>query len=435
MLLHWTSCAILLGMVKSTATINLSGRLEEQLPTAVVGFIKKAGELAEKEQQRLYLVGGVVRDLLLQRVSLDFDLVVEGDAIVFAKKIARDNRAVITTHPRFGTAKLQWRNREIDIATARAESYAAPGALPKVQPGTITDDLARRDFTINAMAIELNPRHFGELLDPHGGMADLKAKFIRVLHGKSFTDDATRIWRALRYEQRLEFEIEPTTLKTLKHGIGMLDTISGTRIRHELERVFEDELPENILRRAEELKVLYKLQHRLTADFWLSETFALAREYYSPDLPPPLLYLALFTYRLDAADIEQLISSLTLPGASSRILLETQAIKGKMHELATPGLAPSRIYDLLHDNSVLAVTANLLATDFSVAEENIELYLNVLKNVKPLLSGDGLKRLGVPEGPRIKEALLVLREAKLDGKITTRRDEEQMVKGWLKKSA
>jgi len=349
-----------------------------------------------------------------------------------ARKLARNTRAVITTHPRFGTAKLQWHNRDIDVATARAESYSAPGALPRVRPGTIIDDLARRDFTINTMAVELNPRHFGELLDPHGGITDLKAKIVRVLHDKSFTDDATRIWRALRYEQRLDFNIEPATLKALKRDVDMLRTISGTRIRHELERILEDELPEKILERADELKVLGKLHPRLKGDFWLSETFTLARERYSPELPPPLLYLALFTYRLNAKDIEKIITSLKLPRASSRILRETQAIKCIIHELAIPGLAPSRIYDRLHGNGVMAVTANLLATDSTITEENIGLYLNVLKNVQPLLSGEDIKRLGVPEGPRIKEALLVLREAKLDGKITTRKDEENMVRGWLK---
>ena len=411
----------------------MSDRIEEQLPAVVVTFIRKAGELAQKEQRRLYLVGGVVRDILLERISLDFDLVVEGDAIAFAKKLARTNRAVITTHPRFGTAKLQWKNRDIDVATARAESYSTPGALPKVTPGTIKDDLARRDFTINAMAVELNPRHFGELLDPHGGKADLKAKLIRVLHDKSFTDDATRVWRALRYEQRLDFKIEPATLKALERDVDMLDTISGTRIRHELERILEDELPEKALQRAEDLKILNKLSPRLKGDFWLSETFTLAREQYSPDLLPPLLYLALLTYRLNAKDIERIITSLTLPKASSRILQETQAIKTIIHELAIPGLAPSRIYDLLHGNNAMAVTANLLATDSTVTEENIELYLSVLKNIQPLLSGEDIKRLGLPEGPRIKEALLMLREAKLDGKITTRKEEETMISGWMKK--
>jgi tRNA nucleotidyltransferase (CCA-adding enzyme) len=213
----------------------------------------------------------------------------------------------------------------------------------------------------------------------------------------------------------------------------MLVTVSSTRIRHELERILEDELPESILQRADKLGVLRQLHPRLKGDFWLAETFVLAREYYSPDSPPPLLYLALFTYHLSAPDIEQLISYLKLPRTSSRILRDTQAIKGIVHELAIPGLAPSRIYDRLHGNSILAITANLLATDSAVTEENIGLYLNVLKNIQPLLSGEDLKRQGVPEGPRIKEALLMLRESKLDGKITTRRDEEKMVKGWLRK--
>ena len=419
--------------MKNSSKINLSDHIEEQLPAAVVSFLRKAGELAQKEQQKLYLVGGVVRDILLGRVSLDFDLVIEGDAIAFAKKLARTNRAVITTHPRFGTAKLQWHNRDIDVATARAESYSAPGALPGVNPGTIKGDLARRDFTVNAMAVKLNPRRFGELLDPHDGMTDLDNMLIRILHDKSFTDDATRIWRALRYEQRLDFKIELATIQALQRDVDMLRTVSGTRIRNELERIFEDELPEKTLQRADELKVLDKLHPGLKGDYWLSETFALAREQYSPDLPPPLLYLALFTYRLNDKDIEQLISYLKLPKASSRILQEIQAIKTILRELDIPGLAPSRIYDLLHGNSIIAVTANLLATDSTVTEENIELYLGVLKNVQPLLSGEDLKKLGLPQGPRIREVLLILREAKLDGKISTRKDEEKMVTGWLNK--
>ena len=419
--------------MKNSSKINLSDHIEEQLPAAVVSFLRKAGELAQKEQQKLYLVGGVVRDILLGRVSLDFDLVIEGDAIAFAKKLARTNRAVITTHPRFGTAKLQWHNRDIDVATARAESYSAPGALPGVNPGTIKGDLARRDFTVNAMAVKLNPRRFGELLDPHDGMTDLDNMLIRILHDKSFTDDATRIWRALRYEQRLDFKIELATIQALQRDVDMLRTVSGTRIRNELERIFEDELPEKTLQRADELKVLDKLHPDLKGDYWLSETFALAREQYSPDLPPPLLYLALFTYRLNDKDIEQLISYLKLPKASSRILQEIQAIKTILRELDIPGLAPSRIYDLLHGKSIIAVTANLLATDSTVTEENIELYLGVLKNVQPLLSGEDLKKLGLPQGPRIREVLLILREAKLDGKISTRKDEEKMVTGWLNK--
>ncbi len=414
--------------------INLANRIEEQASAAVVSFIRKAGELAQKEQQRLYLVGGVVRDILLERVNLDLDLVIEGDAIAFAKKLARANRAVLTTHPRFGTATLLWRNRSIDVITARTESYAAPGALPKVQPGPIQDDLARRDFTVNAMAIELNPRHFGELLDPHCGRSDLKAGLVRILHDKSFIDDATRIWRALRYEQRLDFQIEPNTLKLLKRNISKLSTISGTRVRHELEHVLGEEYPEKTLQRADELGVLRQLHPALNGDFWLEETFVLARELYSLEPPPPLLFLTLLAYRLTPEETEQLITYLKLPKLSARVLSDAQVIKTVTEKLSTPGLAPSKIYDRLHGRSLIAITAGQLATDSSVAEENIDLYLNVLQNIQPSLSGKDLVRFGIPEGPRIKEALLILREAKLDGRINSRKEEEEMVRELLVKS-
>lgn len=412
-------------------SINMAGRIEEQMPAKLVGFIKAAGETAQKEQQRLYLVGGVVRDLLLKRDTLDLDLVVEGDAINLAQKLAGINQAKVTTHARFGTAKLQGDNMSIDVATARAESYARPGALPTVKPGTIRNDLARRDFTINAMAIELNPSHFGRLLDPHGGKHDLEHKLIRVLHQKSFIDDATRIWRALRYEQRLDFQIEPATLELLKRDIAMLVTISGDRIRNELELTLKEELPEKALLRADELGVLNKMRPSLKVDAWLTETFVLAREQYL-DTPPPRLYLALLAYHLTTDENEQLISYLRLPKASSRVTRDTLAIKDRIEELSVNGLAPSRIYALLHGYSSTALTANSLATDSITTEEHIELYQNVLRYVQPALNGEDIKRLGIPEGPKIKEILQGLREAKLDGKVSTRKGEEDMVREWGK---
>ena len=417
-------------MVSNSAKINLASRIEERLPAAVVNFIRQAGDLAHQEQARLYLVGGVVRDILLKRINLDLDLVLEGDAITFAKNLASTNQMETKIHPRFGTAKLQWHDRNIDVAMARAESYAAPGVLPKVKPGTIKDDLARRDFTINAMAIELNPHHFGELLDPQGGRSDLKDGLIRVLHERSFTDDATRIWRALRYEQRLDFRIEPNTLRLLKKDIDKLATVSGTRIRNELERILAEELPEKVLKRADEFGVLRALHPALKADIWLAETFALAGERYSPDLPPPVLYLALLTYRLTEKDSEQLTSYLKFSKSTAGVLQDTQAIKGRLRELEVPGLAPTRIYELLHSRSPISLMAGILATESTAAAENIELYLDVLKNVRPLLTGRDIIRLGVPEGPRVKEALLILREARLDGKTNTRKGEETMVQEW-----
>jgi tRNA nucleotidyltransferase (CCA-adding enzyme) len=411
--------------------INLAGSIKEQLPAEIIDFIKRAGNAAEKQQQRLYLVGGVVRDLLLERRNIDLDMVAEGDAIKLTQEIAGVNQGTVVTHPRFGTAKLKWGKRSADFASARAETYSRPGALPTVRAGTIRDDLARRDFSINAIAIELNPRRYGELIDPFGGIKDLDKKLVRVLHEKSFTDDATRIWRALRYEQRLDFKIEPVTLLLIKRDLNMLKTISGDRIRHELELVLKEELPEKALQRAEELGVLAKLHPALKGDDWLLETFAAAREQSKTDEPQPQLYLSLLCYRLTVKELEHLIKYLRLPKATAQILRDTVAIKGKMKELATPGQAPSVIYDILHGYHLTAYTANLIASGSETAAEHIELYLNVLKNVKPALTGEDLVKLGVPKGPKIKEVLQLLREARLDGKIDSKNGEEEMVRGWL----
>ncbi len=417
-------------MWKMPKVMNLTDRMQEQLPADLLDFIKQAGDAAQQRQQRLYLVGGVVRDLLLERTNFDLDLVVEGDAIKLAQEIAGGNQASVTAHPRFGTAKIKWGRRSADIAAARSETYSHPGALPSVRHGTIADDLARRDFTVNAMAIELNPHHFGELVDLHGGRQDLKKGLIRVLHDKSFTDDATRIWRALRYEARLDFQIESSTLELLNRDISMLKTVSGDRIRHELELILKEELPEKALQRADELRVLSLLHPSLKGDDWLGKTFALAREQCLPDEPHPQLYLALLAYRLTAREMENFISYLKLTRVTSQVLRDAAAIREKLGELDAPGLAPSLIYGLLHGYGLTALMAAELCAD-SAAAENIELYLNVLRHVNPALSGNDLKGLGVPEGPKIKEILQSLREARLDGKISSKREEEEMVRGFI----
>jgi tRNA nucleotidyltransferase (CCA-adding enzyme) len=407
---------------------NLAENINERLPRDIVDFIRRAGKAAERDGQRLCLVGGVVRDLLLERHNLDLDLVVEGDAVKLAQKIAGGQGAKVTAHPRFGTATLRWSNRSADIATARSETYARPGALPSVRPGNITDDLSRRDFTINAMAIELNPSRFGNIIDPHGGRQDIAQKTVRVLHEQSFIDDATRVWRALRYEQRLDFHLEPKTLELLKQGTAYLDTVSSDRIRHELERVLKEEMPEKVLRRADKLGVLARIHPSLRCDDWLTETFTQARERYLPDtFPQPQLYLALMSYRLTPDETENLIAYLRPPKATAQALRETLAIKGKLKELSTPGLAPSQIYELVHGYGLTALTASLLAAGSETAAEHIELYLNVLRYVKPALGGDDLLVRGVAPGPKVKEMLQRLREARLDGKVTSKREEEALV--------
>ena len=410
-------------------TINLTSRIEKQLPVELVHFMQAAGEVAYSQGQSLYLVGGVVRDLLLGRTNLDLDLVVEGDAINLAQQLTQAYPGKTVTHPRFNTAKLQWNKWSIDLATARSETYTKPGALPSVKPGSLRSDLSRRDFTINTMAIHLDPSHYGELIDLYEGIYDLEHKLIRILHEKSFIDDATRIWRGLRYEQRLNFHLEESTLKLLKRDIPMLDTISGDRIRHELELILKEEFPEKVLRRAQELSVLKWLHPSLKGNGWLVGKFEQARQLSSPSLPPVGLYLALLAYRLTEEEAEQLANKLRLPKSLAQTLRDTGSIKAKLNSLADPELPPSSIYRFLHGYSLTATTANSLASDSPIARQHIHLFLNKLRYVKPTLTGTDLKRMGIPPGPRIKEMLTLLHEARLDGKVTSKKGEEVWLRG------
>jgi tRNA nucleotidyltransferase (CCA-adding enzyme) len=418
-------------MVTMFAVTNLSAEINAQLPFELVSFMQAAGEMAQRQGRKLYLVGGVVRDLLLGRANFDLDLVLEGDAVKLAQELADIKKGKVTVHTRFGTAKLRWDGWSVDLTTARAETYAKPCVLPTVKPASIKDDLFRRDFTINAMAIELSASHYGQLIDLFGGQDDLEHKLIRVLHEKSFIDDATRIWRGLRYEQRLNFRLETVTLQLLKRDISYLDKVSGDRIRHELELVLKEAYPEKVLSRADELGVLAKLHPALKGDGWQAGKFEQARKLSSPDSPSTELYLSLLAYRLNQEENEELISYLRLPKSVAQVLRDTIAIKTRLKSLANPKLSPSGIYSILHGYPLPAVMASSLASDSPVARQHLNLFLSKLRYIKPALNGEDLKRMGVAQGSGIKEMLNKLLEARLNGEVASKRGEEAMVKQWL----
>jgi tRNA nucleotidyltransferase (CCA-adding enzyme) len=246
--------------------LNLANKIAQGLFPESVELLKKAAALADIKKLSLYLVGGVVRDLLLGHNNLDIDLVIEGDAIGLATGLSKAIGGKLTTHPMFNTAKIDLGKFSIDIAMARTETYAKPGSLPAVKPGTIITDLFRRDFTINAMAVYLNPDKYGELIDLYGGRDDLKNKLIRILHEKSFIDDATRIWRAIRYEQRLGFKIEPETLRLMKRDKEMLETVGEYRLKRELDLALKEKESKKILLRADKLGIQKELPESLQTD-------------------------------------------------------------------------------------------------------------------------------------------------------------------------
>ena len=412
---------------------NLSSQLDKYLPQQILKLVRDAGGKASELGQEVYLVGGAVRDLFLGRANFDLDLVIEGDAIRLAQELAKDSQAKLTVHPRFGTAKLSYTDFSLDLATARRETYSQPGALPTVQPGNLTDDLRRRDFSINAMALCLTPQRFGELVDLYHGKDDLDNHLIRILHPNSFIDDATRILRGLRYEQRLDFKLEPETAELLRRDAAMLDTISGDRIRHELELILKEDQPERVLRRADELGVLSKLHTSLKGNGWLSERFDQARRLHKRTSPSPL-YLCLLVYNLTERENEQFLSRLNFRKRLAQAMRHTLQLKTQLHTLASPQLKPSDIYQSLRTYTTHAIQANALASESPVASRHLQLYLAKLRYVKPQLNGEDLQRIGIPSGPQLGRILDTLHEARLNGEVRTRKEEERLVHSLRKAS-
>ncbi|MBE9547135.1 MAG: CCA tRNA nucleotidyltransferase [Proteobacteria bacterium] len=238
---------------------NIKGILVQKLPENITGLLESAGRCAEGMGFRAFVVGGMVRDLILNHENFDIDLVIEGEGIRFAGELAREHNADVRYYKKFGTAVLTFSDGfKLDVATARTETYEHPAALPKVLPGSIRDDMYRRDFTINTLAISLNPGHFGELMDFYNAERDIKRKLIKVLHDLSFIDDPTRVFRAVRFEQRFGFKTVRSTEKLIKDTVTMnvFAELAGYRISTELKLILQERNPLPVLKRLEELGVL-----------------------------------------------------------------------------------------------------------------------------------------------------------------------------------
>ncbi|MBC7251312.1 MAG: CBS domain-containing protein [Anaerolineae bacterium] len=425
--------------------------IENALPPPLLDLIREASQTASDMGYALYFVGGFVRDLLLGIPNFDIDLVVEGDAIKLAKRLRRQVGGRVRSHARFGTAKLLFDNGgarygipSLDFVTARAEFYEHPTALPQVERSSIKQDLHRRDFTINTLAIRLDPEHYGELLDFYGGEQDLRNGLIRVLHSLSFVEDPTRTLRAVRFEQRLGFRIEPRTEELIANALDLLDRISGERIRHELILIFQEEEPEKCLARLHELKILQQIHPGLYYDEWLGEKFRQLRQAMrSGDWPEEIcdapkaistLYLALLTYRLSAEELEALITRLKIPRDDAELLRQVSSLRPLEARLAAEDHPPSTVVHWLERHTLAALFVLWVATDSSRVRHQIERYCREWRFVHSEIDGQYLKTLGLRPGPIFGRILRRLRDARLDGEIVSLEEEKALVEQILAES-
>ncbi|NOZ72129.1 MAG: CBS domain-containing protein [Chloroflexi bacterium] len=424
-------------------------QMQTALPAGLLHLLRQIGEHASQLNTPTYAVGGFVRDLLLGFPNLDIDLVVEGSAAELAQALARDYGGRVRVHQRFGTAK--WiRDEEafaagkalpdntpssVDFATARIEFYEEATALPVVEQSSIKLDLHRRDFTINTLAIRLDGVHWGELLDFYGGQQDLQKGIIRVLHSLSFVEDPTRILRAARFEQRFGFTIDSRTEELIYKAIDLLPRVSGSRIRHEINLILQEQQPEKALRRLHELGVWAQLDpdlswnHRLETKFQgLRAALAAHPEKYGAS---ERLYLALWFYHLDSAAHERLSEYLRLNAHTRALLAECQRIRALTPALLAPHLPNSELDRLLAPFSHDALLVARIATDDWTLRDRILDYEVHLRPQKIHLSGDMLKALGVPPGPIYRDIFQKVRAALLDGDIHSEEEELAMAKALL----
>lgn len=420
----------------------VAARLEAVMPPGAMKLLRDMARQAAERGWSLYLVGGYVRDCLLKIPDYDIDVSVEGDATELARLVAKQTGANVEVHGIFGTALLTWPPEvaayDIDLVTARRESYERPGALPTVEPGTILDDLARRDFTVNAMAVRVEPESTGPLLDPHGGMADMQARQLRVLHDRSFTDDPTRIFRVVRLSMRLDFDIEEHTGHLIREAIedGALATVSMDRITHELRLIWREPLSTEILYVLAIMGVLDKVHSDLRRPLRSAHEGPSTSARMDPEIRKAANLAALgFSHDGDVDAALALARHLRLDARELTIVRDSAALAGLWSTLLDPGLRRSDVRRLLTPLSPEALEAFRLVT---YPEEEyqavlwLDEYLSQLRHARTALTGDYLRELGIPPGPVYREALSALLDAKLDGEVRTRKDEERFVKDWLK---
>ncbi len=415
---------------------NVNNILVETLPKEVIILLKRIGEVALQNGYTAYAVGGFVRDVLLHEENLDLDIVIEGDGIDYAKKLAEHLGGQVRTHEKFNTAVvIRPDGFKIDVATARLEYYEYPAAMPTVELSSIKLDLYRRDFTINAMAIHLNPDQFGTLVDFFNCQNDLKDRQIRILHNLSFVEDPTRIFRAIRLEQRMGFNIGKHTTKLIKNAVKMdlFNRFSGRRFFGELKLILSEENPLPAIRRMEQFGLLKFLNTKLKLDVKLKEVLEATHRavawhkllYLSEPCNQWLVYLHALTFKIPFREMVTFCNRFEVP---ERFIQQLLKEKGQVYKIEkefrrrTP-LRPSEIYWLLHDLSPEAILFLMGVTRKKSAKKAISLYVTSLRTIKPKTTGAKIKEMGYPPGPIYRTILNHLLEATLDGFIHSREDE------------
>ncbi len=431
--------------VRGGSAGGISG-LPQLKDEARVWLLRVAGKIGEGLGAPAYAVGGFVRDLLTGAASPDVDLVIEGDGVDFARRLAEEIGGTVLVHRSFGTASVEGGRApagagrdgvalgRVDIASARRERYATAGALPDVEPADLREDLRRRDFSVNAMALALAPDRFGRLLDPLGGQGDIRRRRLRVLHPLSFVEDPTRVFRAARYASRLGFRPDAATLAAIRLALEHPSyvALSGQRLWREIELAAAEPRARLVFERLVRWGAtsLWNLDGATSRYLASSERLWRWARSAGVAVDPAELALLALTLGRPAAMVERSLDRLALTG-EPRARLEAGMLAGPLaRQLEAARLAPSAVSERLDAAAEAAALAAWLRGG-ARARRRIQWYLAQGRAVRPQLTGRDLLALGVPPGPRVGAALGMLRRHRLDGGARSVAEERELVKEWL----
>lgn len=424
---------------------NLTHLLTSNHSKEIIVLLQKVGEVADTLDYNVFIVGGFVRDLLLKKPNMDLDIVVEGDGIVFARKLGKELHGRVRVHERFGTATLILENGlKLDVATARLEYYEYPAALPTVELSSIKLDLYRRDFTINAMAVQLNPSHFGKLIDFFNSQNDLKQLAIKVLHNLSFVDDPTRIFRAIRFETRMDFHIVKHTDRLIRNAVKMnlFGKADDPRFFTELKILFNEEHAIPAVNRLFEfglfpylwpdlkphLKIDRRFNHCLNQAQKAISWFKFL--YLEDKFESWIVYLLTIMSRSPVTVMTNFCNRFELAPKAKNFLINEKSLADKTSRFLNrrADLKSSEIYMALKDLNIEGLLYLMAVARKKEVEKCISLYVTSMRTQQTLLNGDDLKSLGYQPGPLFKTILETLLLARLDGQVETKQDEIELVK-------
>jgi tRNA nucleotidyltransferase (CCA-adding enzyme) len=428
----------------SARTRNVVKFLKERLSRQLLTTLKRIGEVADECGYGAYVVGGFVRDLFLYRSDEDVDIVIEGDGIAFAKKYAKLEGARIHTYEKFGTAVIIFPDGfTIDVASARLEYYQSPAALPIVEMSSIKLDLFRRDFTINTLAIQLNTEKFGMLIDFFSARKDIKEKIIRVLHNLSFVEDPTRVFRAIRFEQRFGFTIGKLTKGLIKNAVNMnfFQGLSGRRVLGELKQILEEDNPVPAIIRLNDFDLLKFIHPSIQFDNQLifnlnSVKQALAWHdllFLDESYMKWVVYFSVLVHACDSQSAEEICSRFELAPRYRKIFCAERLSAEKcVLELARSLPLPnSQLYRKLSEFRTELILYMMAITRQEKIKKAISHYFTNLRKINVSLKGRDLKKMGVVPGPIYREILKAALDAKLNGKLKTPRDELEFAQKYV----